>query len=386
VILGSATNALSAARSFGRLGRPVYVLSDSPAFSPMTSSRYVTGWLPAANKQNLPEHWAAWFRHGPAGAVVLVCSDIGLTFMARHRAELVEQGYHPVPAADEVVLAMLDKQRTFELAQAAGVEAPRVAVVTAADDLDRVATEFAFPCAFKPRRSHENTTGAKGIIVHDRQQFDDTYQWLRSVNADMLVTEIVPGVDDTYCSYYSYLDDGGEPLVHFTKRKIRQHPPVFGDLGSFHATRWYPDAAEIGLHFFQESGLRGLGNVEFKRDARDGRLKLIECNPRLTAATELVRRSGVDLAEIAYQRALGRPVEPVSHFRTGRYMWLPGLDFHAFRAYRAQGTLSTGRWVASIARPQTVTVLSRDDPAPALSVFAQLVRRALRRPRRALTR
>jgi D-aspartate ligase len=384
VILGGAANALSAARSLGRSGRAVHVLVDRPGHAPVVNSRYVSSCLPALDGVDRTAQWRAWFRTGPAGSVVLPCGDIGLTFVAHHRDELIDQGYRPVPAADPVVLAMLDKQRTFELARAAGVEAPRVASVSSVEDLDRLMEDISFPCAFKPRRSHQNVTGRKGIIVRDRDELNDTYRWLCSVSADMLVTEIVPGVDDTYCSYYSYLDDDGAPLVHFTKRKIRQYPPVFGDLGSFHSTRWYPDAAEIGLGFFQSIGLRGIGNVEFKRDARDGRLKLIECNPRLTAATELVRRSGVDLAEMGYQRALGRPVDPIWQFKTGMYLWLPGLDFQAYRAYRRQGTLSTARWLASVARPQTLTVFSPGDLGPAAGAAGQFARRGLRRTRRVL--
>ena len=386
VILGSAANALSATRSFGRRGRGIHILADHPGTAPVAKSRYVTSWLPLVEREHLTEQWRSWFRSGPSGAVVLACGDLGLTFLAQHRAELVEHGYYPVPAADDVVLAMLDKKRTFELAASIGVEAPRVAAIASEEDRDRLLEEISFPCAFKPRRSHENKAGRKGFIVRDRAEFDDTYRWLRSVSADMLVTEIVPGVDDTYCSYYSFLDEDGQPLAHFTKRKIRQYPPVFGDLGSFHSTRWYPDAAEIGLRFFQGIGLRGMGNVEFKRDARDGRLKLIECNPRLTAATELVRRSGVDFAEIAYQSALGRPVEPVFRFQPGRYLWLPGLDYQAFRSYREQGTLTAARWLASIARPQTLTVFETDDLGPAISVVGQQAARARRRARRVLAR
>jgi D-aspartate ligase len=82
----------------------------------------------------------------------------------------------------------------------------------------------------------------------------------------MLVTEYVPGPDDQYRSYYTYLDHEGEPLVHFTKRKLRQYPTHFG-LGSYHLTEWNPEVAELGLRFARGAGLRGLVNVEFKRDA-----------------------------------------------------------------------------------------------------------------------
>lgn len=62
----------------------------------------------------------------------------------------------------------------------------------------------------------------------------------------------------------------------------------------------------------------------FKRDGRDGRFKLIECNPRFTAANELVRQAGTDLARLAYRRALGDGVSDVSsRFAEGARLWHP---------------------------------------------------------------
>ena len=52
---------------------------------------------------------------------------------------------------------------------------------------------------------------------------------------------------------------------------------------------------DLGLALFGHAGLRGVANVEFKRDPRDGRLKLIECNARFTAANGLLTASGIDL-------------------------------------------------------------------------------------------
>jgi D-aspartate ligase len=376
LLLGGIANALSAARSMGRKGRRVFALAENQEFNALPFSRYVSEWVPLGSDEPVEVRWWRWLANGPVGAVVLPCGDIGLEFVARHRRALVESGYFPVRAADEVVLAMLDKRRTFELAHEVGIEAPRVSTVQGPEDIDRVLAEFSFPCAFKPRWSHENQTPRKGYVVRDRQEFHETFQWLRSVGTDMVVTEIVPGVDDSYCSYYSFLDADGNPATNFTKQKIRQRPPVFGDIGTFHATRWYPDAAELGLRFFRNIGLRGLGNVEFKRDARDGRLKLIECNPRLTAANELVHRAGIDFAEIAYRDALGHSLAVPQDFRTGMHFWLPLSDLRALPDYRRRGEFSTARWLTSIARPAVLPLFDHGDPLPSIANAGNFTRRA----------
>jgi predicted ATP-grasp superfamily ATP-dependent carboligase len=199
------------------------------------------------------------------------------------------------------------------------------------------------------------------------------------IGLPILVTEFISGPDDRFCSYYSYLDENGLPLFHFTKRKLRQFPPRFGT-GTYHVTEWQPEVAEVGLRFFQGVGLRGLGNVEFKRDERDGQLKLIECNARFTMATAQVRRAGIDLALVAYARLTGQALPRMDTFRDGVRLWYPGLDLRAMRQYRAAGDLTTAQWVRSLAHRQHLPVFDVGDPLPYLAAVRGRFRRARRTP------
>ena len=133
--------------------------------------------------------------------------------------------------------------------------------------------------------------------------------------------------------------------------------------------------AESGRLFATRAGLRGLVNVEFKRDGRDGNLRLIECNPRITAANELVRRAGVDFAGIAYDRALGRDIGSLpDSFRDGLHQWLPSRDFKAYREYRARGELTTSAWLLSLAHRQCIPAFALDDPMPLLRALSRRTR------------
>ena len=319
--------------------------------------------------------------------MLLPCSDGALQFLAEHRAELRALGYCPAAGADDVTLAMLDKEKTYEMARAVGVPAPRTASVSTLDELRDIAGSMDYPCALKPRHSHlfARAFDSKALVVDDAEALEAAFLATAEHDLEMIVTEIIPGDDSRYCSYYSYIDDDGSPLFHFTKRKPRQNPPGFG-LGTYHVTEWVPDAAELGLQFFTGIGLRGVGNVEFKRDSRDGQLKIIECNPRFTAADKLVQRAGVDMATLSYRRALGLPVSPPSTFRRGVRQWHPVEDFQAFRAYRAAGQLTTASWLASVARPMLLPMLDLRDPSPSVVYAGAFTRRVLRFGRRRLTR
>ena len=181
----------------------------------------------------------------------------------------------------------------------------------------------------------------------------------------MLLTEVVEGTDEC-CSFFTYLDPDGTPLTRFTKRKLRQYPTRFG-LGTYHMTEWSAEVAELGLRFFQGIGLRGVGNVEFKRDSRDGVLKIIESNPRFTNANELVRVAGIDFARLAYTRTVGLPPPPMDSFRDDLAMWYPVDDFRAMLQYRRDGELTAPAWFRSLLHHQCHAEFDWADPRPSLA-------------------
>src|SRR5438874_8252910 len=123
----------------------------------------------------------------------------------------------------------------------------------------------------KPRLSHVFAQHfcRKHITVTNFEQLISAFDTAAGAGMHMLLVELIPGGDDHLCSYYTYLDDHGNPLLHFTKRVIRRFPTGMGS-GSYHITDWNPQLRELGLKLFRQAGLRGLANVEFKRDDRDG--------------------------------------------------------------------------------------------------------------------
>lgn len=370
---------MSVARTLAGLGARVVAFGspDAPVRASRSCSRFVAldrGGDVVGQALELLESAA-----GLAGAVVLPCDDDGLELVARHRPRLVELGYRPVEANDEVLLAMLDKSRTYELAREADVAAPAVRTLRSVADVDDVAGEVAFPCVLKPVHSHlyQRRAGRYGkvISVADESELRAVIGELQALGLEMLLTEVVPGGDGDFCSYYTYLDGDGAPLFHFTKRKIRQYPIHFG-LITYQVTDWTPEVADAGLRLFQRIGLRGIANAEFKLDRRDGVYKLIECNLRFTAANELVRRSGIDIARLAYARVTGGPLPRVDSYRRGMRMWHPIEDVRALCDYRQAGELTVGAWAKSLLHRQHVPLFRLSDPGPTVANLRRMARKA----------
>lgn len=380
VLLGGAMNALSVARSLWRAGVTVDVLGGSSDDSPAQWSRAVRRYVRTPAGENPTDHWIKWLQTEADPSIVLPCSDEGLEMVARHREELTAEGHQPIEANDAAILVMLDKSRTYELARSAGVPAPATMTLRTRADLERL-DSFSFPCAIKPVESHVFSrrfrASGKATRVRDPNEARRILGPLLDEQIPMLLTEVVEGGDEC-CSYYTYIDTSGEPLFHFTKRKPRQYPTNFG-LGTYHLSEWQPDVAELGLRFCRAAELRGVANVEFKRDRRDGLLKLIECNARFTNAQEVVKRSGLDMGLVAYARLADLPLPPLDSFRDNVGLLFLVEDVKALRQYQRDGELSFMAWVRSLLCRQAPAYFDWRDPKPSARNFSNVAWRAGRR-------
>lgn len=368
VLLGGDANALSVARSLGRLGVSVYTLNDTTA--PVRYSRYCR-WLPVPWRGSDEASWAEYLLGPQAeplkGAVVLATSDQGLTVIARHREALARR-FLLDDSNPTAQLAMLDKMATYRIAKEAGVPTPRFWVAGAGRSWKDFESELVYPLLVKPLVSHlfaARFGGRKFFQARDREELARGMEVAEEAGLEVMLVEEVPGPDSLLCSYYTYLDADGAALFDFTKRIIRRFPVGMGN-GCCHVTDRVPEVRELSLLLFCHAGLRGLANAEFKRDPRDGQLKLIECNARFTAANCLVAQSGLDLAALVYNRLTGRPLPRLDRYRLGKRLWYPGQDLRAFRELRRRGELGLWGWLRSVARPYSLPYFSWTDPLPSM--------------------
>ena len=97
-----------------------------------------------------------------------------------------------------------------------------------------------------------------------------------------VIQELIPGGDDHIIAAHSYVASDGRMLGMVVTRKLRQNPPGFG-CGSYYVTIDHPAAGAETSRLLAGLDFRGVAGTEFKIDARDGNLKLMEINPRPAA-------------------------------------------------------------------------------------------------------
>ena len=368
IIFGGYFVTLAVGLSLAARSIPVYVLNER--WEDARFSRYVRAIrLPA--DAPYPQSALAFLTGNDSdnlkGSVLLAGGDDELEIMAMNRETLKERFRLDLsnPVAQ---LKMLDKLATYNAAKEAGVATPLFWQVRSEQDIHRLRDELVYPLIVKPKLSHvfQKKFKVKFFVAENFDQLLEAYRVAESAEVETLLVEKIPGPDSKCCSYYTYLDEEGNALFDFTKRIIRRYPINMG-MASYHITDRVDQVRELSLKLFRQVGLQGLANAEFKYDDRDGRLKLIECNARFTAANSLVKRAGFDLGNFVYNRIVGIPQPPLTDFRIGLRLWDPLRDWRAFLELRKRGELTFMQWLASVMHWSSFAYFSLRDPLPSFT-------------------
>lgn len=366
IVLGGSQNALSVARNLSRVNIDVSAINypyEAIRFS--RYARYVSlgGGDPTAWQRFLLSNESNYLR----GAILLACSDEAINIICSNY-DVLKNKFLLEETSSATRYELLDKFVMYRRAEEAGIPTVRCWLVNSRDTLEMLISEFKFPLVAKPVYSPQSRAlKVKATVVLNLDSLIKLHNLASQRNINIVLMDHIPGGDDRLCSYFTYLDEVGNPLAHLTKRVKRRYPE-HGD-GTYHYTEWIPEAAALGLRFFRHLNYKGLGNIEFKWDERDGRLKMIEANGRFAASDCLLTRSGVNLALIAYNRILNRPQQPVLEYKKNLVLCRPIEDASAaWRLYR-RGELRLSDWVHEVWSTNLFPFFEWRDPIPALVVL-----------------
>jgi predicted ATP-grasp superfamily ATP-dependent carboligase len=292
-----------------------------------------------------------------APAPIFPTHDEHLNAIAKHFGELGGRFLCPFPAW-EILERVQSKRHQLDQAEALGFASPHTAHPQSAAEARAAADELGLPVLVKPSDpvgfKHRFRTQAFRCETADAVA--DAYA--RAEEFEPMVQELVPGGDDALYTVGSYLARDGRPLGVFCGRKLRQTPPGIGTCRVGEAV-WVEEVVDAALRLLRAFGFYGLSQVEFKRDPRDGRFKLMEINPRLWQWHGLAAACGVDLPRIAYADLVGDPI-PDGTMNGGGKRWAI--------------TLLPGERPAFQRPPYVDAVWALDDPKPALVHLARVVR------------
>jgi D-aspartate ligase len=382
VVLGSDYRGLAVVRSLGRRGIPVWVLTGGDDVL-AAKSRYAVRQLPLEGDSE-DERCAFLIdladRHRLEGWVLFPTADETAALIARTHEQL--QSRYTLTSPPWLMLRWAyDKWLTYCLAEALALPYPRT--WAAASAAEASALDLEFPVIVKPAIKEEFNalTAAKAWRADDRDQLRERFSEAAALLDPQLlmIHDFIPGGGGDQLSYAA-LCDRGRPLASVAARRTRQSPVDFGRASTYVETIDAPEVAELSQRFLTEIEFDGLVEVEFKRDPRDGELKLLDVNARVWGWLSLCQRAGVDFPHLAYRLARSEPVPPTSP--QAGVCWLRlSTDLPTSLREIVHGNLEAGPYLRTIFSPHESAIFARDDPRPALSEFPMLVRTLIRRLR-----
>ncbi len=365
VVMGGSLGAVAVARSLGRRGIPVCFLShDHPIASFSRYVRRTIAWPGPEAPDALAFLLDIIRQQHMEGWVLFVCGDSELRFASQNYTRLAAVLRLTCPPWD-IARWAYDKHLTYQRAAEVGVGVPWSYQPRNGDDVARL--DCRFPVILKPTvREQQNAfTLAKAWRVDDRTALIARYREAAALVGEnnIILQELIPGGGQQQFSFAAVCKNG-VAVASLVARRTRQYPIDFGYTSTFVESIDAPDVASAGRRMVQAMQLTGLVEVEFKRDPRDGCLKLLDVNARPWTWIGLGPLAGVDFPWLAWQIACGQNVEPVS----GR----PGVAWmHAPRDLVAAGheilakRLSPTGYLRSMKWPLTFAAFAKDDPLPA---------------------
>ena len=302
--------------------------------------------------------------YGPG--LIVPTTDESLEAVAAHH-DVLSARHTVACATDGVAQGFLDKRITSEIADRAGVEAPRTASPTSPEELEALVGRLRFPCLVKPAESYRynRAFGVKMKRVHTPDELRTAWGEAHALAIGTMVQELIPGPETGGVNYNVYVVDG-EPRVEMTSRKLRLSPSDFGYPCAVVSGR-VPEVVEPGRAIVAAMGIEGFANVEFKQDERNGRYYLMEVNGRPNMSGRLAVRAGVDFPLLTYRHlveGVRAGADPVARGRAlGQRVQGPPHPRHAL----ARGPVAPLGGLRPYVSSRVLATFDASDPRPFLA-------------------
>jgi D-aspartate ligase len=300
---------LGVVRSLGRLGVPVYGVYEERV-APAAVSRHLSGrfvWRSdPVDADRFRDGMAAIGERLERPTVLIPTDDLGAILISEHAPTLGRwfRFLQPPPGLAQVLAG---KKGLFELCSKLGVPGPQASFPLSRQDVAEFAARSRFPVVAKaieawllPADAGLRTT----TIVHDPEGLLALYRRLESgPTGDLMLQEYIPRGSGEDWFFHGYCNARRECLVSFTGVKLRSYPAYAGPttLGRSQDNKVLRGNAEELLRAIPH---RGIMDLDYRLDLRDGEYKLLDFNPRVgaqfrvfedQAAVDVVRAPHLDL-------------------------------------------------------------------------------------------
>ncbi len=368
VLLGGNTHgSLGIMRSLGRMGVPVHAIC-SPPRGPASFSAYcksVAEWdFAHANSKDTASYLLELAQRIGKRSILIPTWDEMAVFTAEYY-DILKAGFIYPHQSGQLARSLCSKKEMAALARRCGVPTPEVAFPRSLEDVLQYIETVRFPVMLKGIDGNrlKERTGKKMAIVYGPRQLREMYLKMEDPEGpNLMLQEYIPGGDDSIWMFNGYFNANSECLVGFTGRKLRQ-TPIHTGMTSLGVCLPNDAVENTTKAFMRALGYKGILDIGYRYDARDGQYKVLDINPRIGATFRLfLAENGIDVARASYLDLTGQEVPP-SRPREGR-KWFVESDLKSCLDYYREGSLTLRQWLSSLRGIEEAGYFAWDDLVP----------------------
>ncbi len=372
---------VGAARTLGRLGVPVYAVHhDLDAAA--AHSRYVREILDWSLDQNTDaDSVEAVLRFGRriGGRPVLLATDDRSGDFLADNAEALATAFRFPEQPVGLARTLSNKKGLDGLCRRHAVPTPDARFPTCRAEVLESVEALGLPVVLKGIDAYklEDRVGMRMAIAANVEELLTLYAAMEDPDdPNLMLQEYIPGAPDSVWMMNGYFDSHSAGHVIATGQKLRQFPVDTG-MTSLGICTANAEVEALTRRFMRRLGYRGVLDIGYRYDHRDGRYKLLDVNPRLGSTFRLLAHEpALDVVRALYLDLTGQPI-PASRARAGRKWMVEDYDLASALVHHRRGVLTLRGWLASVRGVQEGAWFALDDPIP----IVVTVRRSLQRYR-----
>ncbi|MBT1071827.1 carboxylate--amine ligase [Pelotalea chapellei] len=338
---GENRSALAVTRSLGRNGCTVMV-TESVAGSIAACSRYCSYAYQVPN----PMEDCDGYVSAIAALVIRENVDVVIpmteqsVYCLNRNRELLGKNVILACASSDHMDAVSNKFKLFQLASNIGISIPQTLFIDGQDEYHRQKVSITrYPVVVKPAfskiREGDRIISAGVMYASNAQELDRLYEARPVLRYPSLIQELIVGEGTGLFTLF----DHDRHLALFAHRRILEKPPSGGVSVLSESIPLDKQMVEDAEKLLSAVDWTGIAMVEFKRDVRDGKAKLMEINGRFWGSLQLAVSSGINFPVLSLEYHLGRKLEQTCRdYRTGvRLKWLFGMLDHLIIRLKNRG-------------------------------------------------
>lgn len=242
--------------------------------------------------------------------LLIATSDLYVKLVAEEKG-LLEKYYVFNYPDIELVNNLLIKEKFYDIYQDMGIDMPKTFIFPCNQNknINEIKEYFKeYPLIIKPSdgveyHSLEDTSLAKVYKAHTEEELEKIIKKIEKAgyNKNLIIQEFIPGDDSALFDSIFYVGkDKKAKLATFAQIGLQEHTPTgIGNctvlVNGFDEHGYKEEIIDRLKEFIEKIGYQGFAEFDMKYDARDGKYKVLEINPRQSRSGYYLTACGYNL-------------------------------------------------------------------------------------------